>query len=129
MVYVLATIHEPEITVTEIAAGCLLGIHQQSGIKYFTDKDVLLVQGITLSQRQYDVIHQRQKLIVAVNIRTEFLYRILHLDNGRILSGLGVNNSYAVNILFRKINILKYLSTFRTCSKQHHANGNACQNQ
>ncbi|CUQ60172.1 Uncharacterised protein [Dorea longicatena] len=47
------------------------------------------------------------EVVVTVNVRRIFLYRILYLKYGGIFAGLGVQHTHTVRFLRREIDVLK----------------------
>ena len=75
--------------------------------KLFPDEDVLLVDGVPFAQRLRKGGEQVCEVVVTVNVRRIFLYRILYLKYGGIFAGLGVQHTHTVRFLRREIDVLK----------------------
>ena len=80
-------------------------------------KHILLVNGISFSESLGKGSHQMIELVIAVYVCRILLYRVLHLQNGRVLPGLRVKHTDTVNILYRKIDVLENLLALASCSK------------
>ena len=61
--------------------------------------------------------HQVRKVIVTVSISRILLYRVLHLQDGRILTGLGIEYPYPVRILDTEIDVLEGIGTLAARAK------------
>ena len=90
---------------------------QGLAVEALPDKHVLLVQGVALTQRLDHCRHQVRKVIITVSISRILLYRVLHLQDGRILAGLGIEYPYPVRILDTEIDVLEGIGTLAARAK------------
>ena len=83
---VRTSVHETEIAVRkEQTAGVSIGVttgRDLLHIEMLAGKDVLLMQGITLTKRLENTGHQSSKRIIALHVGRVLLNRILHTEDG-----------------------------------------------
>ncbi len=96
-------------------------------------EDVLLVQAITLAKRGDNGGHQVHEAIVAVLVSGELQDGIIHLNDGGILSRLGIDDADAINILDAEIDVLEDTGTLAASAEgldgDTHADENGNENQ
>ena len=112
---VLAPIEETEVGIREETARSTRC--QGLAVKALPDEHVLLVQGIALTQRLYHSRHQVGEIIVTVRICRILLYGVLHPQDGRILTGLGIENPYPIRILDAEIDVLEGIGSLAARAK------------
>ena len=86
-------------------------------LELFSGKDVLLVQGIAFTQSLCDGCKQIGELIIAIYIGRILLHRILHSQNGRIFSCLGIEHTDTVRVFHGEVDVLKYFLPLATSTK------------
>ena len=86
-------------------------------LELLSGKDVLLVQGITFTQSLCDGCKQVGELIIAVYIGRIFLHRILHSQNGRIFSSLGIEHTDTIRVFHGEVDVLKDFLPLATSAK------------
>ena len=79
------------------------------GIELAADEDVLLVQSIALAESRHYCGHQTGEVVEAVGVGGVFLHGVLHLQDGGILAGPGVEHADAVDVLHRKIDVAEHM--------------------
>ena len=112
----------PASEISEIGGGQELTFLPVRTLKLLAHENVLLVQGISFSQGLHKRGEQLREPVVTVDIRAVFLYGILHLQNRRVFAGLGVQYTYTVRILHRKIDVLEdmlALASGTECVNRH----------
>ena len=112
---VLPPVEETEVGIREETARSTRC--QGLAVKALPDEHVLLVQGIALTKRLYHSRHQVREVIVTIHISRIFLHGILHPQNGRILTGLGIENPYPIRILDAEIDILEGIGSLTARAK------------
>ncbi|GFH99285.1 hypothetical protein IMSAGC004_01688 [Bacteroidaceae bacterium] len=73
------------------------------------------MDGISFAQRLRYGCEQVRVLVVAVDVGTVFLYRVLYLQHGRVFSRLGVQYAYTVRLFHGEIDVLE--DTFALASR------------
>jgi len=86
-------------------------------LELLSGKDVLLVQGIAFTQSLCDGSKQIGELIIAVYIGRILLHRILHFQNGRIFSSLGIEHTDTVRVFHGEVDVLKDFLPLATSTK------------
>ena len=81
------------------------------------DKDILLVDGIAFSKGLGKGGQQIGELIIVVNVGRVFLDGVLHSQDGRVFSCLGIEHANTIHVLHREVDVLKYLLALTTCSE------------
>ena len=80
-------------------------------------KDVLLVQGIAFTQSLCDSSKQVGELIITVYIGRILLHWVLHSQNGRIFSSLGIEHTDTVRVFHGEVDVLKDFLPLATSAK------------
>ena len=75
------------------------------------------MQGIALTQRLDNSGHQTGEVIITVGVGRELLHRVLHLQDGRILTTLRIEDSDTIRFLYTIIDILEDIGTLTACAK------------
>ena len=86
-------------------------------LKLLSGKDVLLVQGIAFTQSLCNGCKQVGELIIAVYIGRILLHRVLHSQNGRIFSSLGIEHTDTIRGFHGEVDILKDFLPLATSTK------------
>ena len=94
-------------------------------MEMLADKHILFVDGIAFSKGLGKRGHQMVELIIAVDVGRVFLDGILHLQDSRILSCLGIEHTDTIYIFGGEVDVLKYLLALATCTKGRNRNCHA----
>ena len=86
-------------------------------LELLSGKDVLLVQGIAFTQSLCDGSKQIGELIIAVYIGRILLHWVLHSQNGRIFSSLGIEHTDTVRVFHGEVDVLKDFLPLATSAK------------
>ena len=86
-------------------------------LELLSSKDVLLVQGIAFTQSLCDGSKQVGELVIAVYIGRILLHWILHSQNGRIFSCLGIEHTDIVSVFHGEVDVLKDFLPLGTSAK------------
>ena len=86
-------------------------------LELLSGKDVLLVQGIAFTQSLCDGSKQIGELIIAVYIGRILLHWILHSQDGRIFSCLGIEHTDTVSVFHGEVDVLKDFLPLATSAK------------
>ena len=107
----------PSFIIAEVAFRKKFTVTVITSIKVFPGKDVLLMDGIAVTQRGHKGCHESGILIVTINIGTELLDGVMHGKDGRVLTGLGIEHTDTVHVFNGEVDVLEYLCLFATCAK------------
>ena len=86
-------------------------------LELFSGKNVLLVQGIAFTQSLCDGSKQIGELIIAVYIGRILLHRVLHSQDGRILSSLCIEHTDTIRVFHGEVDVLKDFLPLATSTK------------
>ena len=86
-------------------------------MEMLADKHILFMDGIAFSKGLGKGSHQMVELIIAIDVGRILLDGVLHLQDGRILPGLGIEHTDAIHVLDREVDVLKYLLALTACTK------------
>ena len=75
------------------------------------------MQGIAFTQSLCDGSKQIGELIIAVYIGRILLYWVLHSQDGRIFSSLGIEHTDTVRVFYGKVDVLKDFLPLATSAK------------
>ena len=59
------------------------------------------------------------ELVVTVNVGRIFLYRVFHLQNGRVFTGLGVEHPDTADLFHREVDVLEDFLAFAASTESH----------
>ena len=119
-------IEETEIGIRQETAVRIVGrVFNAFRIESFPHKHILLMQRIALTERLHHSGHQCREVIVTISVSRILLHRVLHLQDSRILAGLGIEHPYPIGILNREIDVLEGIGPFTACAKGIDRHGHA----
>ena len=91
-------------------------------MEMLADKHILFVDGIAFPKGLGKRGHQMVELIIAVDVGRILLDGVLHLQDSRILTSLGIEHTDAIYIFNGEVDVLKYLLALAACTKGRNGN-------
>ena len=88
-------------------------------------EDVLLVDGISFTQRQREGGEQVRELVVAVDVCRILLHRILYLQDSGVFARLGVQYAHALRVFNREVDVLEDALAFAARAERIDRHGHA----
>ena len=86
-------------------------------MEMLADEHILFMDGIAFTKSLGKGGHQVVELIIAVDVGRILLDGVLHLQDGSILTALGIEHTDAIHVLDGEVDVLKYLLALAACSK------------
>ena len=86
-------------------------------------EDVLLVQGVSLAQGLGKGVQQGSEAVVGVDVRGVLQHRVLHLEDGRVIAVLRIEDTDPVHLLHGEVDVLEDTAALAAGPEGEHRDG------